>query len=129
MTEDESEHGTGLYLSWPVAITLLVALLLAFVVGGWRLTTLQRDYTKQIAASAVKTACVSGNDFRSLDKTRWDGIIKLFGPPPHRAESQAVIDAIEAQTKKADVQRPCDGPHPFTASTATASTTSTTVDR
>lgn len=121
MTDDE--HRSGVFVPWSAAIALLLVILVAFVVGGWRLSAIQQDYTNQIASTALRVTCESGNDFRALDKQRWDGIVALFGPPPHRTDLQQIIDAIEAQTKIADIQRDCR--HPLVPPTTTRSTTTT----
>lgn len=109
MTEvaDEPRHTTAFLVPVKVAVVFVVVILVAFVVGGWRLNAIQQDYTRQIAHTALRSSCESGNDFRAADKSRWDGVVDLFGPPPHRADLQHVIDVIEGHTKKADQQRDC----------------------
>lgn len=129
MTDDEVERAHyrgGVFLSWPIAATLLLVIVFGFVVLGWRLTTVTQDYTNKIASTALRVSCESGNDFRRLDKERFDGIVGLFGPGPHRPDTQFAIDTINARTKKADVQRDCDKPQRSVPSTVPTSTTTTT---
>lgn len=103
---DEPRHTTAFLVPVKVAAAILVAILAAFAVGGWRLSALQQDYTRKIAHSALHTSCETGNDFRSLDQARWHRIIGLFGNPS-RAEARQFITALVEITAQADKQRDC----------------------
>lgn len=123
MTEvaDEPKTTTAFLVPVKVAVVILAVILVAFVVGGWRLSAIQHDYTRQIAssaqesakdytnkiaASALRTSCENGNDFRKLDKARWDKLLSLFGPP-QSAESKRIIDQFVQYIRLADAQRDC----------------------
>lgn len=121
-------RGIVFIISGRVALLFVVVVIVGFVLGGWRLAAIQSDYTNQIAKTALRVSCESGNDFRSLDKNRWDGVVALFGKPPHRRDLQYVIDVIQAQTNAADVQRDCNHVSVQTPPpTATTTTTKATV--
>lgn len=112
-------------ISARVGLLIIGIVVGAFILFGWRLTALQHDYTNKIAKTALTTTCESGNDFRALDKGRFDKIVSLFGPPPHRPDLQHAIDVIEGQTKKADVQRDCRHVSVNPPSTTTTTTRAT----
>lgn len=51
--------------------------------------------------------CVSGNDFRRLDRARWEYVISLTEDAPRSPHDQLVRDRFVAYVRAADAQRHC----------------------
>jgi hypothetical protein len=119
--EVRGKHRAVFLVTYRAALVLVLGVLGAFLLGGWRLqvvndASLHREHVAQLEAlqrekalsaaanaAANRARCEAGNDFRVADLKRWLPLIYAAERmPPNSPTARATVNAFVTNTITAD---------------------------
>lgn len=102
--EVRGKHRVVFLVTYRAALVLLVGVLGAFLLGGWRLQVINDGAIDR--ANAAR--CEAGNDFRANDFARWTYLLQLAPPMPNASAADKELRAkFVGYITKADARVDC----------------------